>query len=709
VSFGCFFIASVALLAVLIYVEYRSRNPEWAQFQRKGIALAVERLEKQQRAAELTSDKRQEIASQIEALTKGPLEIKEIRPLGGKLPPERCLTCHFGIEDLSESHPNSVFGCVICHGGNGPDLTVNGAHRGLRGRSNPATLDLADASCGNATQASGACHSQREHHLLNRTENVQRSLMATNAGIIGILRFQWGLADDSSSEFAVKETTDGKTHLREIPQEVNLRGVFSLVDSHFRKFCAACHLRTSKSGSQFGRLRGCPACHAPCGEEGRYEGGDPTINRNESGHAATHTITNRISNDRCRACHNRSARIGLSYQGQMESTQYGTPFVHGGLNDSPLSDGRFVWNLVPDIHHEKGMACIDCHTGQDTMGDGSIHLFMKDQIEIRCEDCHGSHDLPPIGAGVHAGNQFLTALIRSLPFSKPLEGETILLTSKGRPLPHVKLTEKGFRLTSKLTGKEHPVSIITGKKDGHAIKGHERLECDSCHSGWSPQCYGCHQSLDLGAQAVDHLAGTTTPGRWSEGRGYFRYERNIYGVNSRGKIGILVPGCQIWNTVVHADGKVAEGFDSTILRLRDGNTSLKMAPTHPHTTLREVPRCVDCHLDSKALGLGEGALKIDLQKRKLEAAPLYDSFASGLKIKFPLDAAVDVKGNPLQGRSHPLSRGFNREELLKITAIAPCLACHDRYDDPVWTRPGPYELHPACRKALEQLEKPKGG
>jgi hypothetical protein len=697
-----FLLSAITLLAALAYVEYRGRNPEWVAFQKKGIALAIGSLEKQLDAQE-SKQKKQEIAAQLESLRKKQPEILEIRPFGGKLPPERCMTCHFGIEDLSPSHPNSVFGCVTCHGGNGPDLTVRGAHRGLRGGRNPASLDLVSASCGSGQQAGGGCHSQREHPLLNRVDNVPRSLMATNAGIIGILRFQWGLTADSHSKFGIKAISDGKTTLQEVPSETNAQGELSLSDSHFRKFCAACHLWGSRTGEQFGRLQGCPACHAAYGQDGKYAGGDPTINRNEPGHAATHTITNHISNDRCRACHNRSARIGLNYQGEMESTQYGTPFVHGGLSVDKLGDGRFVWKLVPDIHHEKGMGCVDCHTGQDTMGDGTIHTHMKDQIEIRCEDCHGSHIASPRTITVDANDRLVQTLIKSLAVAKPKEGDTILQTSKGRPLPHVKLTEKGFRLRSKLTGKEHPVSVITGKMDGHAIKGHERLECDTCHSAWSPQCYGCHQSLDLGEKGRDHISGKMTDGRWAEGRGFFRYDRNIYGLNSRGKIGILVPGCQVWNTVVDASGKVSGGYDSRVMLLKNGHSSMAMGPTHPHTTRKEVPRCVDCHLDPKALGLGEGTLTLNVAEKKMEFEPLYDSLASGLKIPFPLDAVVDTQGKVLQGTSHHLARGFNQEEIAKITAIATCLPCHDRYDDPVWRKPGPYKLTPACRSALERM------
>jgi len=692
-----------ALVIVIGYAEYRSRNPQWKVFQEKGITLAVKRLE-EELSTRLSEGKKKEIQLEIEILRKRNPEIIEIRPFGGKLGSEMCMTCHFGIEDLSVSHPNSVFGCVICHGGNGSDLTIRGAHLGLRGGSNPARLDLAPISCGSNNSGVAGCHSQREHPLLNRVDNVPRSLMATNAGIISILRFQWGVEKQSVMKFGIKPVSDGKTSLLPVPPERASSGEYNLADSHFRKFCAACHLWTQALGEEMGRLAGCPACHAPYSDDGRYKGGDPTVNRETSGKPTTHTITSRISDHRCRACHNRSARIGLNYHGEMESEQYGTPFVRGGLSDKCLSDGRFLLSLIPDIHHEKGMGCIDCHTGQDTMGDGVIHGLMKDQIEIRCEDCHGAYSTPPQTMTVEKHDSLAQTLIRSYPFLKLQDGETILKTSRGRPLPHIKKTDKGFRLISKLTGKEHPISIITGKKNGHRIKGHERLECDSCHSAWSPQCYGCHQILDFGAQGVDHMTGNMTQGRWAEGRNYFRFERNIFGINSRGRVGILVPGCQVWNTVVDAQGKVIPPYDSKIMHLKNGMSSITMGPTHPHTTRKEVPRCIDCHLDAKALGLGDGFLSRNPDTGKLIIEPIYDSSASGLKIPFPLEAVVDTSGRILQGTSHTLSRGFNGEEIRKIVAIAPCLACHDRYDDPVWEKPGPYVETPACMKALQKME-----
>lgn len=694
---------ALATLAVALgYVEYRNRHPEWKDFQSKGTALALERLQAQ--LSHTTGLEREVIRTEIETLRNRPLEIIEIRPFAGKMPVERCLTCHYGIEDVSQSHPNSVFGCVICHGGNGSDLTVKGAHLGLRGGRNPASLDLATASCGSIKAGAGKCHSDREHHFLNRVDNVPGSVMATNAGIVGILRFQWGIEKDSASKYAVRSVTDGRTSLEQVPPETTPAGDFSLPDSHFRKFCGTCHLWTSRVRETMGRLEGCPACHSPYGQQGRYEGGDPTIKRDEPGHAATHSITNRIPDDRCRACHNRSARIGLNYHGEMESEQYGTPFVRGGLNDETISDDRFLLRLVPDIHREKGMACIDCHTGQDAMGDGTVHLYMKDQVEIRCEDCHGTFASAPGSIRIEKHDPLVQALLRSSPQLKVKDGDTILVTSKGRPITNVKLTSDGYRLIGKLDGKEHPVTVITGKNKAHNIRGHERLECDSCHSSWSPQCYGCHQMLDFRRKGADHVSGKMTDGSWAEGRSYFRFEKNILGINSRGRVGVLVPGCQVWNTVVDSEGRVGGPYDSVVMKLKNGLSSIAMGPTHPHTSRKEVPRCIDCHLDAKALGLGDGRLKWNPARRSLEVQPIYDSFSSGLKISFPPEAVVDSRGNILQGTSHQLARGFNEEEIRKITGISRCLACHHRYNDPVWQRPGPYKETDACLKELERMK-----
>lgn len=694
-------VAMAAIIVALGAVLWRADNPEWKTWQRRGISLCITDIERQ--IADAEPDRRKKLSARLASLKKKTPAIIEIRPFDGKLPTERCLTCHFGIEDISQSHPTDVFGCVICHGGNGADLTVEGAHIGLRGGSNPARLDLAPISCGTKHPELGACHSEREHKLLNRTANVPTSLMATNAGIISIMRFQWGVKENSIPEYAIRDVRDRHTEWKRIPDEHRENGSLSLPASHFRKFCAVCHLWESRHIPEMGRLQGCPACHAPYGPEGKYEGCDPTVPRDEPGHARRHTLTNKVPDDRCRACHNRSARTGMNYHGEMESAQYGTPYVRGGMSNNRLGDERFYLRLTPDIHHEKGMACIDCHTGQDTMGDGRLYAHMEDQVEIRCEDCHGTYDRPPKSMVVRTDDPLTQTLMRTSTTGVLPEGTHILTTSKGRPIPNVTFGPKGWVLTSKVTGKQHPVTVITGNKKAHRIRGHHRLECDTCHSAWSPQCFGCHQVLDLRHKGTDHLTRLQTPGRWAEGRSYFRFFRNILGINSRGRVGILVPGCQVWNTVVSGTGSIVGSYDSKVMPLKNGMTSMAMGPTHPHTTRTEAPRCVDCHLSPKAAGLGEGRLRKLSPDQLLQISSVFRSKAAGLKIDYPLDAATSPAGNALQSTSHRRSRPFNAAEIERIVDIARCLPCHDRYDDPVWERTGPYVETEKCLEAAGRL------
>jgi hypothetical protein len=44
----------------------------------------------------------------------------------------------------------------------------------------------------------------------------------------------------------------------------------------------------------------------------------------------------------------------------------------------------------PDIHYEKGLECLDCHSLDKIHGDGNLYTFAEEAIEISCEDCHYS-------------------------------------------------------------------------------------------------------------------------------------------------------------------------------------------------------------------------------------------------------------------------------------------------------------------------------
>ncbi len=112
--------------------------------------------------------------------------------------PELCLTCHDGIEEISAAHPVTVFGCVLCHGGNALALDKDLAHAGLRGGQNPADFSVVEASCGGAQCHSGSIDDQRDHIQRSTT-----SIQATYAGAIAQVRRSFGAQPDDVARFGI--------------------------------------------------------------------------------------------------------------------------------------------------------------------------------------------------------------------------------------------------------------------------------------------------------------------------------------------------------------------------------------------------------------------------------------------------------------------------------------------------------------------------
>jgi hypothetical protein len=58
---------------------------------------------------------------------------------------------------------------------------------------------------------------------------------------------------------------------------------------------------------------------------------------------------------------------------------------------SPDDPKRFKKAVhLADIHVDKGLQCMDCHFSQDGHGDGKIYGEVAQQVEIQCQDCHGT-------------------------------------------------------------------------------------------------------------------------------------------------------------------------------------------------------------------------------------------------------------------------------------------------------------------------------
>jgi hypothetical protein len=539
---------------------------------------------------------------------------------------DMCLSCHKD-EKLDPAHDAAVIGCAPCHLGNPLAVTKEEGHVGMV--LNPGDLRHVEKTC-----SVEGCHPADAH-------KVKNSLMATNRGILGTLLYYWGESDSQDTDLTVEELLQSDKS--------------SLALDYYRKLCATCHLWKQKNDlpgvPQFFNEKGggCSACHYEM--PGRNIDDEILKADNEyvekpSDKKIHPLITKGVRSVNCVRCHNRSGRIGLSYMGIFESEGYGTPYEEGGLNSRQLPGARFYLEIADDVHHEKGMECIDCHTRNEVMGDGTSYAHYEEQLEISCEVCHSDNP------GTTRKNATLTNLEND-------EGKVVLI--------------------GKVDDKVHPVK--PPKRGVCDFAPHKRVSCEACHSTWVAQCYGCHVKRDASLTHLDKLSLEETPGMWEEGRSYIRYERPMLGV-WQDDIVIVTPGCQDIVTVVDENGEIENSFDR-----------FTMAAINPHTTQAKGRDCVDCHASTKTVGLGEG--KIFMQNGELVFESIDRGIVTSAGTTVPFDAYVTLAGEPLQHSSRSTLRPFDKGELRAILRVGLCVRCHDQYDDPIWKE---YNGQTVCRR-----------
>ncbi len=528
---------------------------------------------------------------------------------------DMCLSCHKD-EKLDPAHDAAVIGCSPCHLGNPLAVTKEKGHDGMV--LNPGDLRIVEKTC-----AVEGCHPADVH-------KVKNSLMGTNRGIIGTLLYYWGESDSQDTELTVEKLMKtGKT---------------SLALDYYRKLCATCHLWKQKNDlsgiPEFFNEKGggCSACHYYVPGKTSIDeifASDNETPEKKSDKKIHPLITKKVHSVNCVRCHNRSGRIGISYMGIFESEGYGTPYQKGHLNSRQLPGSRFYLDIADDVHHQKGMECIDCHTRNEIMGDGTSYAHYEEQLEISCQVCHSDHP------GVTRKNNSLTNLEKD-------DGKVILI--------------------GKVDGKKHPVK--TAKKGVCDFAAHKRVSCEACHSTWVAQCYGCHAKRDASLTHLDKLSLEKTAGLWEEGRSYIRYEQPMLGV-WQDEIVVVTPGCQDMVTSVDKKGEIEKSFNR-----------FTMAAINPHTTQAKGRECVDCHASTKTIGLGDG--KVFMRNGKMVFEPINEGVVTSSGTTVPFDAYVTLEGEPLQHSSRSTLRPFNKEELWAILRVGLCVRCHNRYDDTMW-------------------------
>lgn len=534
-----------------------------------------------------------------------------------------CLSCHNGIEPIREKgstmlamieamggQHNDPGGCVICHGGTPNAIDYETAHKGIPSSltsgpkefyPDPGSMYIVQNTCGQP----GGCHT-------DHVTRLEKALMTTEAGKIqgnlhtwGVEEVQhqnvpWGNYDikDSDGPIPIVGTPEYKNYMteliaaypRQFPTELKqipLPSVEAIEkDPHLAGFtyqrqeCQRCHV-TVRGREERGDYRGmgCSACHILYGNEGYYEGSDPTVNREEQGHLLAHRIHSTrksgkgIPVETCNSCHNRGKRIGVTYQGLMEFP-YGTPFTQAGGKQPKLHTKQYLF-ISDDLHHQYnqsrpenpvgGMLCQDCHTSIDMHGDGNIFGTTLAQVEIECQDCHGTPDLYPWELPIGYGEEFARRLpntprgLSDEPLSITTQFATLydkedgyLKSARGNPLGNV--VKKGDKvILHSATGNDFEIPVLKQIKKTNTwknkdamvamseVKSHnEKLECYACHSSWVPQCYGCHVQVDYSKaengqphMAIDWIASGSSHdehGQTAESR------LGVGGIKSPGKI-----------------------------------------------------------------------------------------------------------------------------------------------------------------------------
>lgn len=573
-----------------------------------------------------------------------------------------CANCHKNIEKTSVSHDIS---CVECHGGNNETKDKNLAHKEMLGGRNPGATSVWDKSC-------GKCH---EYQF----KRVNTTIMYTNAGILKNTALAWG------EKFEKLYGTSPQDNFDENGEPVQIKGVKgaeSMSAELYRKFCSLCHVGEDRmEGYRAHHSSGCSACHFSHSDSGAYEGSDEQI-YGKKPYAKTHRMNVLPGDDVCLRCHNRSGRISLSYDGIYDGNNSLVPTKNGLPGPVLMSGVRNLRHMPEDIHKKFNMECIDCHTSRDLMGDGYIYENMYKQTEISCEDCHGSGEKLPETSKIKKENESPVIESKNYPY-KIYNGMEMALTSKGRKFSNVFRENDKFFLVKKRTGEKIQIKTVLNEEN-HLVKGHEKMECYSCHSKVVIQCYGCHTVYDKREKMEDYVKKEETQGQFTEKEDFRIFYPFPLAVNQRGRISPITPGCQTFFSVIEDNGSYS--LKEHVFKMPEGDV-LKFAPFYGHNTGKKAVTCRECHGEPFFAGLGKGLTSI--KNKIITSSTLCE------KSEKPIDAIYEMKNGKLNYTSKIVresSRPLNKKELQRFFGANLCVICHDKGEKRIYGKQVDYSV-----------------
>ena len=552
---------------------------------------------------------------------------------------ETCLNCHINTSGYSSYHNPELIGCASCHLGNTISTDKEESHKGMI---------LIPGNLSDAKETCGKCHP-------NELAKIENSLMTTNSGLVAVDKYIFGEADSPNEQY----------HIQLIQNSAS--------DKHLRDLCANCHLGAEKKDfgaiTQLSRGGGCNACHLNYSEEAKKDL-ETYLSSNKKVLPKFHPATNIfVKNEHCFGCHSRSSRISTNYEGWQE-TLLEQEDIKGKKGFKTFEDKRIYAQKEEDVHHAKGLLCIDCHSSHEVMGDGKKYTHEEQAVKLQCSDCHFKEKPKTIPYSKLDAESLLVFLHRDY---KHTDKQIIAVEKDNHPLvnTYVETTGKAY-LIGKKDNKLHelkPQSEICSRDNAH-----KNVSCSTCHSSWTSRCIGCHNQFDKNEpRAFDLLDKKYGKGQWKEYVSEFSSSLPAMGVRSTkdGKhIEPAVPGMILTIDKGSYSGKKI-GEDVSFHRL--------YAPNSPHTTTKKVRDCKSCHANSASLGYGNGELKYVIQKGKGKwyFNPEYDL---NINDNLPEDAWIPFLKPVKKGVVNSTRtdfRPFTVKEQQQLLLVGACLECHN--------------------------------
>jgi hypothetical protein len=375
-----------------------------------------------------------------------------------------------------------------------------------------------------------------------------------------------------------------------------------------------------------------------------------------------------MDNTNCFGCHSRSSRISTNYEG-LQETLLNENDVVGKEGFKVLKDKRVYKYIKEDIHHTRGMLCIDCHSSHEVMGDGKKYAHEEQAVTLQCSDCHFKEKPTTIPYDSLDDESLLVFLHREYTHTdKPI----IVVEKDNHPLVNTYVDSIGNAfLIGKYDGtlfELKPQSTVCSRDNAH-----KNVACSTCHSSWTSRCIGCHNEFDKDeTKAFDLLDRKFVKGQWKEYVAEFSSSLPAMGVRENEEercIEPAIPGMIM--TIDHGSYSGKEiGEDVSFHRLYASNS--------PHTTSKEVRDCKSCHTNPATIGFGNGTLSYETTNNvgKWNFVPEYELNPNdGLPEDAWIPFLEEVDENTVNSTRLDF-RPFTVKEQKQLLLVGACLQCH---------------------------------